>query len=66
MPKCKHINECKQWIDSDDLPLCLGEVEDFDQDECFKHNDLDLKGERDEHSLKYPKEWDKITLHREA
>lgn len=40
MPECPHIEKCRQNIPYSDFFLCMGEVDYFDQDECFEYNDL--------------------------
>lgn len=60
MAKCPHINKCDQSIDSNRFPLCLGEVKDWNFDDCFKYRDNE-KESKPSADNRFPKEWDKVT-----
>lgn len=65
MDRCLHIKECKQKIPQNTFKtLCLGEVSKWDQEDCFKYNDVGQEDfsaveEAGISALKTPKEWDK-------
>ena len=52
--KCPHFDGCKQQIQQRDLSLCFGELEEWDQEDCFNYKDLG-----NEIVLKKPSEWKK-------
>jgi hypothetical protein len=56
---CPHLLKCKQKITEYFFSRCLGEEEDWFQDDCFRFNDLGRDSELN-HKLaerKLPKEW---------
>ena len=59
MPKCPHIQECKQSIDSNRFQFCLGDVEDWDFNDCADNLDNELESQNK--PRKFPKEWDEGT-----
>jgi len=50
--KCPYIQKCKQQIRKEDLGICLGELEEWDYDDCLKFRDMG-----NEIIRKTPKEW---------
>ena len=53
--KCPHFSKCNQQIEKKDLGLCQGKFkEDWNQEDCFKNNDLGPFTLR-----KKPSEWEK-------
>jgi len=54
--KCSHIQECDQVIDSNGFPLCLGEVKDWNFNDCFKYSDNEGNADSAVES-KTPKQW---------
>ena len=54
MSKCKHIEECLQNVAESDFPLCLGDMDEWwNQEDCFRCNDLC----DDEPKRMKPREW---------
>lgn len=59
---CPHIRDCKQLIDKENLPCCLGDIEDWCFDDCFKYNDLQQEAtfKKTKHP-RTPRNWQGVT-----
>lgn len=57
--ECIHLSECQQKIQESDLDLCEGDFPEWDQEDCFKYNDLGMEVARRKgvHNVKLPSEW---------
>lgn len=59
--ECPHLKECQQKIEENDLDLCEGDFPEWNQQDCFKYNDLgqEVARRKGVHIVKTASEWER-------